>query len=37
MMQTRQQDMTPRVVRTAIDAKYVGAIDQATPTPCPPG
>ena len=28
--------MSPRQIRTAIDAKYADQIDRATPTPYPP-
>jgi hypothetical protein len=30
------QDMTPRAIRAAIDAKFASVIDAATPTPYPP-
>jgi hypothetical protein len=30
------QGMRPRAIRAAVDAKYAGVIDDATPTPYPP-
>ena len=36
VMKLNAQGMSPRKIRTAIDAKYINLIDQATPTPYPP-
>jgi hypothetical protein len=35
-MQMLEQGMSPRQIRTAIDAKYASQIELATPTPYPP-
>jgi hypothetical protein len=35
-MEMNANGMSPRDIRTAIDAKYADLIDQATPTPYPP-
>jgi hypothetical protein len=32
----KDQGLSPRAMRAAIDAKYAKYIDQATPTPYPP-
>jgi hypothetical protein len=32
----REQGMSPRAMRAAIDAQYADQIDMATPTPYPP-
>jgi hypothetical protein len=36
VMKLNAQGMTPRKIRSAVDAKYADLIDQATPTPYPP-
>lgn len=36
VMQMKEQGMTPRAMRAAIDAKYAAVMDRATPTPYPP-
>jgi len=36
VMKLNAQGMSPRKIRTTIDAKYINLIDQATPTPYPP-
>jgi hypothetical protein len=35
-MQMLEQGMSPRQIRTAIDARYADHIELATPTPYPP-
>jgi hypothetical protein len=36
VMKLNTESKTPFQIRTAIDAKYIDLIDQATPTPYPP-
>jgi hypothetical protein len=36
VMKLNKQGMTPRKIRSAVDAKYADLLDQATPTPYPP-
>jgi hypothetical protein len=36
VMEMNAKGMSPRAIRTAIDAEYANLIEQATPTPYPP-
>lgn len=36
VMEMKAQGMAPRQIRIAIDTRFAGSIDQATPTPYPP-
>jgi hypothetical protein len=35
-MEMKEQGMSPRAIRIAIDTKYADQIENATPTPYPP-
>jgi hypothetical protein len=35
-MRMKDQGLTPRAIRAAIDRKYAAQLDLATPTPYPP-
>jgi hypothetical protein len=36
VIKMKNEGMSPRAIRTAIDARYAAEIDFATPTPYPP-
>jgi hypothetical protein len=36
VIEMKNQGMSPRAIRAAIDAKFAAQIDDATPTPYPP-